>query len=172
MEIYLNYRGFCSTYQRRISLNFPHGLKVLFQDRRILFNGVKQQCLSMVMKPFIDKQSTISHKLDSLNPYELDSRRVLAEELNLSELEVRRLKENPPKDEELFGSRKRCDIDWVYISLHLFNNQRDPDDCKLQWQNFLHPGVNKEHWSPDESRKMLQTVAKHQVFPLLEGYVK
>ena len=61
-----------------------------FQDRRLLFNGVKQQCVSMMMKPYIDKQSILAHKLDSLNPYEMDQRRQLAEELNQSEIEMRR----------------------------------------------------------------------------------
>ncbi|XP_075247421.1 uncharacterized protein LOC142340607 isoform X2 [Convolutriloba macropyga] len=131
-------------------------------DRRLLFNGVKQQCVSMMMKPYIDKQSILAHKLDSLNPYEMDQRRQLAEELNQSEIEMRSLKEKPPKDEIVLGARQRPDIDWVYISMHLFSNQRDPDDCKLHWQNFLHPSVNKDTWSTDESKLLLKTVELHQ----------
>ena len=63
----------------------------------------------------------------------------------------------------MLGARQRPDIDWVYISMHLFSNQRDPDDCKLHWQNFLHPSVNKDTWSTDESKLLLKTVELHQV---------
>ena len=134
-----------------------------FQDRRILFNAVKQQCLSMLMKPLVDKQSTLCHRLDSLNAYELDERRLLSEELNQLEIEMQTFKENPSPDSTLFASRNRNDIDWVYISIYSFNAQRDPSDCKFHWQNFLHPWVNKESWSTDEVNKLFEVVSSHQV---------
>ena len=127
---------------------------------------MKQQCVHLLMKPLMDKRSKLINKLDSLNPYQMDERSKVATDLNSIDIEMQVFKENIPGDEFLFGVRNRTDIDWVYISLHSFSGQRDAADCRLHWQNYLHPSINNQPWSNKEVDHLFATVQKHKVCEL------
>lgn len=40
-----------------------------------------------------------------------------------------------------------------------FNSQRSSQACKLFWKNAAHPALNKEKWTQDEDKALVELVA-------------
>ena len=61
-------------------------------------------------------------------------------------------------DEKMFVDRF-YEYDWVKISVTDFKNSHSPRECQLQWQNLVHPSINRSVYSTNED-KLLKRLAE------------
>lgn len=61
-------------------------------------------------------------------------------------------------DDKMFVDRFE-EYDWEKISVTNFNNVHSPKECELQWQNLVHPTINRSVFSPEED-KLLKRLAE------------
>ena len=66
-------------------------------------------------------------------------------------------------DDKMFVDRFE-EYDWEKISVTNFNNVHSPKECELQWQNLVHPTINRSVFSPEEDKllKRLSEALKAQ----------
>ncbi|XP_015430746.1 PREDICTED: uncharacterized protein LOC107187225 [Dufourea novaeangliae] len=72
---------------------------------------------------------------------------------------------------ELVDSLRGRDFDWFKISSEHFENVHSPLDCKVMWNVFLHPRINKNSWTKLEDIK-LEEIAKGHQFQDWDGVAK
>lgn len=42
-----------------------------------------------------------------------------------------------------------------------FNEQKTTGDCRLRWENHLHPSVYRGPWSKEEEKKLMKVANQH-----------
>ncbi|CAK9830483.1 snRNA-activating protein complex subunit 4, partial [Anthophora retusa] len=56
--------------------------------------------------------------------------------------------------EEMIGPLEEREFDWFKISSVHFENIHSPLDCRVMWNVFLHPRINKTCWTKMEDKKL------------------
>ncbi|XP_065884759.1 uncharacterized protein [Dysidea avara] len=131
--------------QRRKELNY-YGCKLLGtdwskEDKRRLTNGVRQQSIELLSRPYIDRLSNTS----------------AVQELKRLQEEINQISQLP--DAELLIVNMEA-IDWDKIADEQFQNSRTGADLQCYWQSVLRPVLNKQTWSRDEDKRLLRLAKK------------
>ncbi|XP_068085149.1 snRNA-activating protein complex subunit 4-like [Anabrus simplex] len=64
---------------------------------------------------------------------------------------------------ELLAFSKVDQYDWLKIAVVDLGGMRSDSECRLMWENYLHPDINKSEWTREEDIK-LQTLAENYKF--------
>ena len=76
----------------------------------------------------------------------------------------RRIERFPPRDlKEMIGPLQGREFDWFKISSVHFEDIHSPLDCRVMWNVFLYPDINKSCWTRPEDTK-LKDIARKQRF--------
>lgn len=54
------------------------------------------------------------------------------------------------------------EFDWFKISSNYFEDVHSPFDCRIMWNVFLHPNINRKHWTKSEITKLRSIVRKYE----------
>lgn len=54
------------------------------------------------------------------------------------------------------------EFDWFKISSNYFEDVHSPFDCRIMWNVFLHPDINRKHWTKSEITKLRRIVKKNE----------
>ncbi|XP_043273213.1 snRNA-activating protein complex subunit 4 [Venturia canescens] len=129
------------------------------KDRNILWRAIRHQAASEVL----DREMADTDDISTENP---DDRR---EKQNPDEALVdkdrRRLKKPldlPKNFREMVGPLGSREFDWLKISVSDFDGRHTADECKVMWQVFLHPDINRYKWTRDEDERLKTLVEKYQ----------
>ncbi|XP_072771412.1 snRNA-activating protein complex subunit 4 [Nerophis lumbriciformis] len=125
-------------------------------QKTLLIDSVSRDCLRRHIQPKLSSVDYLTQKLSSADESSKDQIRANIESLE-KEIEAIRAK----KKETLIGDQFE-DHDWQKIANVDFEGQREADDVRLFWQNFLHPAVNKSRWSAEEVQKLKEISGRHQ----------
>ncbi|XP_031845132.1 proximal sequence element A Pbp95 [Nomia melanderi] len=63
---------------------------------------------------------------------------------------------------EVASSLQDRDFDWFKISSIYFEDVHSPLDCRVMWNVFLHPEINKSCWSKSEDVKLKEITKQHK----------
>ncbi|XP_054290103.1 uncharacterized protein LOC129005283 [Macrosteles quadrilineatus] len=67
-----------------------------------------------------------------------------------------------PLKELIAGENENRDYDWMKFSSSLFDGQHSSEECKVFWNLYLKPAINKDCWSDQEDKKLIELAAQHQ----------
>ncbi|XP_076174886.1 proximal sequence element A Pbp95 isoform X2 [Ptiloglossa arizonensis] len=72
-------------------------------------------------------------------------------------------KKFPPTDFiDMVGPLGNREFDWFKISSIHFEDIHSPLDCRVMWNVFLHPEINKNYWTKPEDIKLKEIAKKHK----------
>nr|XP_019922815.2 uncharacterized protein LOC105328284 [Crassostrea gigas] len=54
-------------------------------------------------------------------------------------------------------------VDWLMIANVIFDGKRDERECRIMWKNVLHPSINKEKWSAQETKDLQELANKYNM---------
>ena len=124
-------------------------------DRRRLKVYVKEDAVRIKSIRLLHEKENLETKL---NTFVFDE--AVKEEMSRQLLDIIRKIDkirNLP-DEKMFVDRFE-EYDWVKISVTDFKNSHSPRQCQLQWQNLVHPSINRSVYSTNED-KLLKRLAE------------
>lgn len=49
------------------------------------------------------------------------------------------------------------------MNLFQFDGKRDERECRIMWKNVLHPSINKEKWSAQETKELQELANKYNM---------
>jgi len=124
------------------------------EDRKKLKGYVREEAIGSKTVRVCDEKEVIEHQINSIGVRD-EEKAELAEKIRDCDFRIREV-ENMP-DDKLFLDRFHK-YDWDKISVTNFQVSHHPRDCQLQWQNLVHPSINRSVWSPGEDR-MLKRLA-------------
>merc|ERR1719369_1274724 len=123
-------------------------------DRKKLKNFVRDDAIASRTVRIREEKEVLEHEIKKIGVKD-EEKPELARKIKDCDLRLREVDNMP--DEKLFFNRYQ-DHDWDKISVTNFQVTHHPIDCKLQWQNLVHPSINRSTWSPAED-KMLKKLA-------------
>jgi len=123
-------------------------------DRKKLKGFVREDALARKTARIREEKEFLEHQIRKIGVKDEDKAE-LAEKIKDCEFRLREVTTMP--DEKLFLDRYQAH-DWDKISVTDFQVTHHPMDCQLQWQNLVHPSINRTVWSPAED-KMLKKLA-------------
>ncbi|XP_035798522.2 snRNA-activating protein complex subunit 4-like isoform X2 [Amphiprion ocellaris] len=124
-------------------------------QKTLLIHSVSRDNLRRLIQPKLSKVDYLTQKQSSAVQTD---RQHLREQIDSLEREIDLLRGK--KEEELIGGRYE-EHDWQKISNIDFEGTKDANDIRRFWQNFLHPSINKNRWSPEEVQH-LKEVSRRQ----------
>ena len=124
-------------------------------DRRRLKKHVKEDAVRIKSIRLVHEKENLERKL---NTFVFDE--AVKEEMSRQLMDIiRKIDEmRDLSDEKMFVDRFE-EYDWVKISVTDFKNSHSPRECQLQWQNLVHPSINRSVYSPNED-KLLKRLAE------------
>ena len=117
-------------------------------DRSKLKKYVRHQAIELKTRSLRYEVQKLNHNMSSVFVEEEDKQE-MTERLLECERELQGVKKLP--EEKLFWDRYQ-EYDWDRISATDFKGLHSGLDCKLQWQNMLHPSINRAPFSADEDK--------------------
>ena len=124
-------------------------------DRRRLKGYVKEDAVRIKSIRLLHEKENLETKLHTFVFDEAVKEEMSRQLLDtIRKIEVIR---NLP-DEKMFVDRFD-EYDWVKISVTDFKNSHSPRECQLQWQNLVHPSINRSVYSTNED-KLLKRLAE------------
>lgn len=63
---------------------------------------------------------------------------------------------------ETVNPLQQKEFDWFKISSNYFEDVHSPFDCRIMWNVFLHPNINRKHWTKSEITKLKRIVQKYE----------
>ncbi|XP_054867302.1 LOW QUALITY PROTEIN: snRNA-activating protein complex subunit 4 [Amphiprion ocellaris] len=124
-------------------------------QKTLLIHSMCRDNLRRLIQPKLSKVDYLTQKRSSAVQTD---RQHLRDQIDSSEREIDLLRGK--KEEELIGGRYE-EHDWQKISNIDFEGTKDANDIRRFWQNFLHPSINKNCWSPEEVQH-LKEVSRRQ----------
>jgi len=124
-------------------------------DRKKLKSYVREDAIDRKTARIWDEKEVLEHQIKKIGVRD-EQKAELAEKIKDCDFRLREVSNMP--DEKLFIDRYQAH-DWDKISVTNFQVSHHPKDCQLQWQNLVHPSINKTVWSPAED-KMLKKLAE------------
>ncbi|XP_064112030.1 uncharacterized protein LOC135219304 [Macrobrachium nipponense] len=82
----------------------------------------------------------LERKLQRLNPEDQEIVKSLEEDITNLKKVIKDLDKMPPM--QVIPDRGEKQLDWDRIAARAFDGHRTPDECRLQWENYLHPDIN------------------------------
>lgn len=80
---------------------------------------------------------------------------------NRQEQQKRRIEKFPSRDlKEIIGPSRDREFDWFKISSVHFEDIHSPLDCRVMWNVFLYPDINKNCWTRPEDSKLKDIARK------------
>ncbi|XP_066591049.1 uncharacterized protein Pbp95 [Prorops nasuta] len=67
----------------------------------------------------------------------------------------------PTNFKEMIGPLGSKEFDWLKISITDFSGKHSPEECRVLWNIYLHPDINKSKWSDGEDNKLNKIAKKH-----------
>ncbi|XP_061185321.1 uncharacterized protein LOC133193413 [Saccostrea echinata] len=64
---------------------------------------------------------------------------------------------------ELLFSVDSEKVDWLMIANFIFGGKREEKECEIMWNNVLHPSINKEKWSTQETKHLQELANKYNM---------
>ena len=124
------------------------------EDRKKLKSYVRMDVIDRRTSRICEEKEVLEHQIKKIGVRD-EEKAELAEKIKDCDLRIREVCNMP--EEKLFIDRYQAH-DWDKISVTDFQVSHHPMDCQLQWQNLVHPSINKTVWSPSED-KMLKKLA-------------
>ncbi|XP_051806828.1 snRNA-activating protein complex subunit 4 isoform X2 [Acanthochromis polyacanthus] len=124
-------------------------------QKTLLIHSVSRDNLKRLIQPKLSKVDYLTQKLSSAAQTD---RGRLREQIDSLEREIDLLRGK--REEELTGGRQE-EHDWQKISNIDFEGTKDAEDIRRFWQNFLHPSINKNRWSPEEVQHLKEVSRRH-----------
>ena len=125
------------------------------EERRALLNFVRRDAVRIKSLRLSQEKEMIEYKLNDFQ-FDQEVHEQLKEQLVICKKKLNDI-ENLP-DEKMFVDRYE-EYDWEKISVTDFRNAHSPKECKLQWQNQVHPSINRSKFTPEED-KLLKRLAE------------
>ncbi|XP_007459081.1 PREDICTED: snRNA-activating protein complex subunit 4 [Lipotes vexillifer] len=125
-------------------------------EKALLRRSVASDRLQRLLQPKLLKLEYLQQKQSS-SASEAE-RQILDKQAREAEKEVRDINQLP--EEALLGNRLD-DHDWEKISNVNFEGSRGAQEIRSFWQNFEHPGINKQEWSAREVGQLQAIAAAH-----------
>ncbi|XP_043264880.1 snRNA-activating protein complex subunit 4 homolog [Colletes gigas] len=102
----------------------------------------------------------------------LHSQKIEYIRLNGVKKKKKKTKKFPPTDlVEMIGPLGGREFDWFKISSIHFEEIHAPLDCRIMWNSFLHPKINKNCWTKPEDNK-LKEIVKNYKYQNWDGIAK
>ena len=67
----------------------------------------------------------------------------------------------PPIVKKSIGPLGTREFDWMKIAVTDFQNKHSPEECRVMWNIFLHPDINKFKWKKKELEDLEKLVKKY-----------
>ena len=129
--------------------NLPKVCSWTIKERNVLLKAIKEEAIADVLR----SQKTDCTTVDGLTVKSI----IKVEE------ERKEDKTFPPTDfSEIVGPLEKKEFDWFKISSIHFDDIHSPLDCRVMWNVFLHPDINKNVWPKSEDVKLKEIVKKHK----------
>ncbi|XP_022085192.1 uncharacterized protein LOC110976323 isoform X2 [Acanthaster planci] len=127
------------------------------QQNKQLIEGIKTDGLKRKMQPLLNRQEVLEAKMDRLSlPKDLEK---VYEEMKEIKQKLADMEKVP--DSELLGDRLQ-DADWEFIANVDLDGERTGEECRLHWQNHLHPSINHEPWTETQKKDLIKVAAEHE----------
>ena len=124
-------------------------------ERRKLKSYVREDAIRIKSLKLRQEKENIETKLNGF-VFEETIKDDLLNQLNALNKELADIQNLP--DDKMFVDRFE-EYDWEKISVTNFSSAHSPRECQLQWQNNVHPTINRSVFSSDED-KLLKRLAE------------
>ncbi|XP_062572111.1 uncharacterized protein LOC134234064 [Saccostrea cucullata] len=127
---------------------------------------------SELVKINIDKSEVEAEGEDGSNLIELNELhergQKMEQELAEWQEKIEQLDKDMEKDKktseiELLFSVDSEKVDWLMIANFIFGGKREEKECEIMWNNVLHPSINKEKWSTQETKHLQELANKYSM---------
>ena len=125
------------------------------EDRRRLKKYVKQDAVRIKSIRLFHEKENLETKLNTF-VFDEAVKETMSRQLMDIIRKIDEVRDLP--DDKMFVDRFD-EYDWVKISVTDFKNSHSPRECQLQWQNLVHPSINRSVYSPNED-KLLKRLAE------------
>ncbi|XP_015590060.1 uncharacterized protein LOC107265279 [Cephus cinctus] len=117
------------------------------KDRHILINAIKQEAITDVLnnKKLPGKRKVSHRKMTS-------AQRIAEERANLL----------PKCFQDTVGPLGAREFDWLKIAATDFEGRHSAEECRVMWNIFLHPDINKTKWSKVEDAHLKQLAEQNK----------
>ena len=124
-------------------------------ERKKLKQYVKEDAIRIKSLRYSKEKENLEEKL---NDFQFDEqlKEAMYSQLYSCNRQIDDIRKLP--DEQLFDNRYE-EYDWEKISVTNFKSVHSPKECQLQWQNLVHPSINRSVFSPEED-KLLKRLAE------------
>jgi len=124
-------------------------------DRKKLKGYVCEDAIASKTVRVREEREDLEHQMMSIGVRDEEKAEL---EVRIKDCDLRIKEVTKMPDDKLFLDRYAA-YDWDKISVTNFQSSHYPRDCQLQWQNLVHPSINRSVWSPGEDR-MLKRLAE------------
>ncbi|XP_076672332.1 proximal sequence element A Pbp95 [Andrena cerasifolii] len=120
------------------------------KERNTLLKAIQEEALSDTLS---------SHKMERTEHANVTLK--IPVDANRQEQQKRRIEKFPPRDlKEMIGPLREREFDWFKISSAHFEDIHSPLDCRVMWNVFLFPDINKNCWTRPEDNKLKDIARK------------
>ncbi|KAL4219616.1 Myblike DNAbinding domain-containing protein [Mactra antiquata] len=128
-------------------------------QRKTLLDAVKLDALEQLIRPALNKVELEMEKLQQCKTTEeinecKDRIKALKQDVNIKQI--------TPAD-ELLKTVDSSKIDFLKIAALNFDCKFHAFECESMWKNVLHPGINRDKWTPEEDEHLKELVKTHQM---------
>lgn len=118
-------------------------------ERETLVKVVLQEWKEYKIGAWNSKLRELQRKLKNLNQDDQNSARKKAVEVDIAECEkcINTCTMTPPEN---IRPKPGANMDWEKIAAQAFDGHRSSEECRLQWENLLHPSINRMAWTEEE----------------------
>lgn len=138
-------------------LKVEKGYIDLYITRSRTWLTVERETLDTIVRDEWKKQKLAStemtvreleRKLKRLNPEDQEVVKSLEDDITRLKKVIKDLEKMPPM--KVIPDRGEKQLDWDRIAARAFDGHRTPDECRLQWENHLHPDINTTPFTEKE----------------------
>ncbi|KAG8193966.1 hypothetical protein JTE90_013661 [Oedothorax gibbosus] len=126
-------------------------------ERDKLVEGVGANALSFILKPYKAKRDFLKSKMKDKDATDEDIANLKKQIISI-EKQMKAQSERKYKD---LVAEANDNIDWMVISATDLEGHRTEEECKLLWDNYLCPFVNKEPFTRAEDDELKHLAEKH-----------